>query len=504
MDFTPIVKPLFMRRIKVVERYADYGDIIQQSLLRNLLTSCAKTEIGRKYDFASIDSYAKFKERIPIHSYEDLRADIMRMVNGESDILWRGVVRNYAQSSGTSDGKSKYIPISKESFKECHYQGGFDVVAHYFNMNSASRMFSGKGFILGGSFANEIAIHKGVCVGDLSANLINNINPLVNLVRVPDKNVALMVDWEKKLPALVNASRKANVTNISGVPSWFLTVIKEVIKAEGCKNIHDVWPNLEVFFHGGISFTPYREQYSHICDNSKMHYVETYNASEGFFAIQSSCDTNAMLLLLDVGVFYEFIPLAEVDTENPQAIPIWEVEIGHTYALLITANNGLWRYMIGDTVRIEQTAPVKIRIVGRTKHYINAFGEELMVHNADDAIAAASAKCNVSVLNYTVAPVYASDNLRGHHQWLIEFAEIPDNISNFARVLDDELQKVNSDYEAKRYKGIFLDTLTIVEARKGVFNDWLASTGKLGGQRKIPRLSNNREFIESMLELNNQ
>ncbi|MEG0701034.1 MAG: GH3 auxin-responsive promoter family protein [Muribaculaceae bacterium] len=502
MDFTKIVRPLFMKRVKIAERYADYGDIMQRQQLQSLLATATSTEFGTKYDFASIDSYESFSQRVPIHNYDDLQPSIMRMLAGEPDILWRGVIKNFAQSSGTA-GKSKYIPISKESFSKCHYQGGFDTVAHYFNINPASRMFSGKGFILGGSFATEILAPCGVCVGDLSANLINNINPLVNLVRVPSKEVALMPDWEKKLPALVNASRSQNVTNISGVPSWFLTVIKEILKSEHKDCINDVWKNLEVFFHGGISFTPYREQYSHICDNSKMHYIETYNASEGFFAVQSSLDTNAMLLLLDLGVFFEFVPLDEIDNTNPHAIPLWEVERGKTYALIITANNGLWRYSIGDTVRIEQTNPVKIRIIGRTKHFINAFGEELMVHNADEAIARVSSKCGVEVLNYTAAPVYASDNARGHHQWLIEFVDTPHNISNFATMLDEELQNVNSDYEAKRYKGIFLDSLSIVEARKGLFDDWLSSTGKLGGQRKIPRLANSRELIEQMHKFNN-
>ena len=446
-------------------------------------------------------TYAQFRERVPLLGYEDLRGDIMRMVRGEKNVLWRGTVRRFAQSSGTSDGKSKYIPISDESLRRCHYRGGSDAVAHYLNMNPDSRMFSGKGFILGGSFANELNLPKGVSVGDLSANLIANINPIVNMVRVPDKATALMEDWSRKLPALVEASRKENITNISGVSSWFLTVLKEVLKREGATSIHDVWPNLEVFFHGGISFEPYRDEYASICDNSRMHYVETYNASEGFFSTQTSWDTTAMMLLLDIGVFFEFRTL-----DGSKVLPIWEVQQGETYALIITANNGLWRYEIGDTVTIESLAPVKISIAGRTKHFINAFGEELMVHNADAAITATVKATGMGVLNYTAAPVYASREEKGRHQWLVEFDGDPDAeaVRHFAMLLDENLRKENSDYDAKRTDDLFITRLEIVKATPGVFDAWLKSTGKLGGQRKIPRLSNDRKIIDTILKLNNK
>lgn len=481
----------------------NHGDTVQREELDMLLQQASRTEIGIKYGFGERMNYAQFRERVPLHGYEELRSSIMRMVRGEKNVLWRGKVTHFAQSSGTSDGKSKYIPISSESFCRCHYRGGSDVVAHYLNINPESRIFSGMGFILGGSFANELNLPPGVKVGDLSANLIDNINPVVNLVRVPDKHTALMMDWSRKLPALVEASRKRNITNISGVPSWFLTVLKEVIKREGASCIHDVWPNLEVFFHGGISFEPYRDEYASICDNSRMHYLETYNASEGFFAVQSSADSNAMMLLLDVGVFYEFIPLEDVDSDSPRVLPIWEVEQGKTYSLVISANNGLWRYKIGDTVRIEQTSPVKIKIAGRTKHYINAFGEELMVHNADEAIKRACRDTGAMIANYTAAPVYACGDKHGHHQWLIEFNRRPADLERFADLLDKHLQAVNSDYEAKRSGSIFLDRLTIVEAVEGLFDRWLGSTGKLGGQRKVPRLSNDRHIIDDMLKMNN-
>ena len=503
IDFTPLARQIFAGRLREAARFVNHGDTVQREELDMLLQQASRTEIGIKYGFGERMNYAQFRERVPLHGYEELRSSIMRMVRGEKNVLWRGKVTHFAQSSGTSDGKSKYIPISSESFCRCHYRGGSDVVAHYLNINPESRIFSGMGFILGGSFANELNLPPGVKVGDLSANLIDNINPVVNLVRVPDKHTALMMDWSRKLPALVEASRKRNITNISGVPSWFLTVLKEVIKREGASCIHDVWPNLEVFFHGGISFEPYRDEYASICDNSRMHYLETYNASEGFFAVQSSADSNAMMLLLDVGVFYEFIPLEDVDSDSPRVLPIWEVEQGKTYSLVISANNGLWRYKIGDTVRIEQTSPVKIKIAGRTKHYINAFGEELMVHNADEAIKRACRDTGAMIANYTAAPVYACGDKPGHHQWLIEFNRRPADLERFADLLDKHLQAVNSDYEAKRSGSIFLDRLTIVEAVEGLFDRWLGSTGKLGGQRKVPRLSNDRHIIDDMLKMNN-
>lgn len=465
-----------------------------------MVNAAHSTLWGEQHHFSSITSYEDFSKQVAITPYEDIRPLVNRMIDGERDILWRGKVAHFAQSSGTSDGKSKYIPITRESFRHCHYQGATDVVAHYLHNYPDSRIFAGKGFILGGSYANELTLRKGVVVGDLSANLIDNINPLVNLVRVPDKRIALMEDWEKKLPALIEASVGENVTNLSGVPSWFLTVLKGALERTGAANIHEIWPNLEVFFHGGISFEPYREQYRRITD-PRMRYVETYNASEGFFALQNDPADRAMLLLIDVGVFYEFLPLDQVDVPEARPLPIWEVEQGKTYALIITACNGLWRYPIGDTVRIESVNPVKITIAGRTKHFINAFGEELMVHNADAAIAKACAELDCDVANYTAAPVYAGDRSRGRHEWLIEFNRRPADIEVFAERLDSLLQQENSDYQAKRFKGIFLDRLSIVEAPNGLFDRWLASTGKLGGQRKVPRLCNSRQFIDPMLRL---
>ena len=411
--------------------------------------------------------------------------------------------RSYAQSSGTSDGKSKYIPITDDSLRHNHYDGGAQVVAQYLRLYPDSRLFSGKSFILGGSYANELSLPPGVRVGDLSATLIDCINPLAERVRVPSKSVALMPDWATKLPALIEASLHENITNISGVPSWFLTVLKGVMAKAGVDCIHDVWPNLEVFFHGGISMLPYRGQYAQITRQG-MRYLESYNASEGFFAVQDTLESHAMLLLLDSGVFYEFIPLSQVDSDRPQLIPAWQVEEGEIYSLVITSCNGLWRYTPGDTVRVESVDPLRITIAGRTKSFINAFGEELMVENAEAAMTRVCHEMDCEVANYTAAPVYASDNRRGRHEWLIEFVREPASIDAFAEALDRALQDVNSDYQAKRAHGIFLDPLTVVRGRRGVFDDWLASTGKLGGQRKVPRLSNNRDIIDRILRLNGE
>ncbi len=499
MDFTPLVKGHFRNRLQEQVRFIDHADAVQQGELVKLVETAALTQMGRRYDFSTCRTYSDFASRVPLHRYEDLRPMIMRMVDGEAGVLWPGRTWSFAQSSGTTDGRSKYIPITRQALRRNHYQGASDVVAHYLNLNPQSRIFSGKALILGGSFANELQLKPGVQVGDLSASLIQNINPLANLFRVPSKHVALMADWSEKLPALVEASMHQNITNLSGVPSWFLTVLKQVLERTGKSCIHEVWPNLEVFFHGGIAFEPYRQQYEAICDMSRMHFLDTYNASEGFFAVQTDWDDTAMMLLLDIGVFYEFLPIEQTDSTEPEVYPIWEVEPGRTYELIITACNGLWRYRIGDTVTVTQLNPVKIKIAGRTRSFINAFGEEVMVHNTDQAITQAAQQTGAQVLNYTVAPVYADDHQSGHHQWLVEFAVQPADLKQFITLVDKHLQQANSDYQAKRAGSIFLAPPTLVVAQPGLFDRWLASTGKLGGQHKVPRLSNDRHIIEQML-----
>ena len=435
--------------------------------------------------------------------HDVLKADIDRMRHGEPDVLWPGVVRWYAKSSGTTNDKSKFIPVSQEGLKDIHYKGGTDVVALYLQNNPKSRMFDGKGLILGGSHSPNYNVAESL-VGDLSAILIENINPLVNLVRVPKKQTALLSDFEVKRDRIAHECLNKNVTNLSGVPSWMLSVLVRVLEISGKEHINDVWPNLEVFFHGGIAFTPYRSQYERIITSDKMHYMETYNASEGFFGIQNDPTDPSMLLMLDYGVFYEFMPMDEFGTDNPTVVPLEGVEVGKNYAMLISTSCGLWRYMIGDTVKFTSVKPYKFVITGRTKYFINAFGEELIQDNADKGLAYACQQTGAEVREYTAAPVFMDQNAKCRHQWLIEFAKEPADLNAFADILDKRLQEINSDYEAKRFHDITLQHLEIVKARQGLFDDWLRSKGKLGGQHKIPRLSNNRANIDEMLEMNAQ
>lgn len=500
INLTGLVKPYFRRYNEAMMSSAANAEEQQRLLLNDLVKTAANTEFGRANGFYSLNGYDDFRNRVSVSRYEDLRPAIMRMVYGEKDILWPGETRRFAQSSGTSDGKSKYIPLTPRSLKRCHYRGGTDVVARYLALYPDSRLFAGRSFILGGSYANELNLPEGVKVGDLSASLIDCINPVANIVRTPSKEIALMENWGEKLDKIVKVTSRQNITNISGVPSWFLTVLQRVMEYKGCKDIHDIWPGLEVFFHGGIAFEPYRKQYEKIIGGD-MRYMETYNASEGFFAIQTDPDDKAMMLLTDVDVFYEFLPLEELDKEEPRAVAMWEAEVGKTYALVITSSNGLWRYVIGDTVKVTSLNPLKILITGRTKSFINAFGEELMVYNADAALSRTCADLKADVANYTVAPVYAEDGKKGYHQWLIEFNRMPDSLEQFADELDRMLQQENSDYQAKRSGGIFLDRLSVTVVPAGTFDQWLASTGKLGGQRKVPRLSNDRKIMDQILKL---
>ncbi|ROT12518.1 hypothetical protein EEL50_11620 [Muribaculaceae bacterium Isolate-105 (HZI)] len=501
MNITRLLTPFFAARARRTLRSASDPELVQLRQLKKLIANGRRTLWGDSHHLQQVATYDDFREAMPVTSYPDIRPYVERMIAGEPDILWPGPCRRFAQSSGTSDGKSKYIPVTDDSLRLNHYRGGAESVAHYLNHHPGSRLFDGKAFILGGSFANELhGTAPGVKVGDLSAHLIERINPLVDRIRVPSRATALMPDWTAKLPALVDESIHADVTNISGVPSWFLTVIRRVIERAGASTIHDVWPRLEVFFHGGIAFGPYRSQYEEITDPGRMHYLETYNASEGFFAVQHSPDAPGMMLLTDAGVFYEFVPLGAPDSE---AIPAWLTTPGQSYSLLLSAPNGLWRYQIGDVVKVVATDPLQIVITGRTKHYINAFGEEVMVHNTDAALALACADCRCTAANYTAAPVFTTSASRGHHQWLIEFDRPPADIDAFATTLDRRLTEQNSDYQAKRAGDIFLAPLTVTVAHQGLFDRWLASTGKLGGQRKVPRLQNDRTLIDDMLRLNN-
>lgn len=498
---TQTISLLFRRRQKEVERYAQDADVIQRKQLHALLTTARRTEWGEKYAYKSIRTYEDFCRRVPVQTYEEVKPYVMRMINGQRNILWPSVVRWYAKSSGTTNDKSKFLPVTPEILKGCHYKGGFDCVALYLRNTPDSHFFSKKGLILGGSHSPSPLNARSHC-GDLSAVLLQNLNPLVNLIRVPEKRIILMDEWESKIQAIVENTWDQDVNSLSGVPSWMLVLIKAVLKKTGKQYLTEVWPHMEVFFHGGISFEPYRDQYKALIPSDRMHYVETYNASEGFFGIQDDPTDPSLLMMLDYGIFYEFMPMSEVGRSHPTVLPLEAVETGKNYALVITTSGGLWRYLIGDTIRFTSLSPYKFVISGRTKHFINAFGEELMVDNADKAIAMTCRKTGAKVKEYTAAPFFMLDRAKGRHQWFIEFDQMPPSLDEFARLLDDFLQKLNSDYEAKRYKEISLQPLEIIPAREGAFYDWLKRKGKLGGQHKIPRLSNDRRHIEELLEIN--
>lgn len=497
---TNTISLLFRPRQKEIARFAQDTDVIQHKQLQSLLTEARHTEWGLKHNYTSIRSYTDFCNRIPIQTYEDIKPYVTRMINGERNILWPSVVKWYAKSSGTTNDKSKFLPVTPEILQGCHYKGSFDTVALYLRNNPGSHFFSRKGLILGGSHSPSPLNHKSHC-GDLSAVLLQNLNPLVNLIRVPAKRIILMDEWESKIKAIVESTYKKDVNSLSGVPSWMLVLIKSILKKTGCQYLTDVWPNLEVFFHGGISFEPYRDQYKALIPSDKMHYMETYNASEGFFGIQDDPYDNSLLMMPDYGIFYEFIPMNEIGSEHPAVLPLEAVQTGKNYAMVISTSGGLWRYQIGDTVRFTSLYPHKFVISGRTKHFINAFGEELMVDNADKAISKVCRQTGAKVKEYTAAPLFMLDKAKGRHQWLIEFEKMPPDVTDFARLLDKTLQELNSDYEAKRYKEISLQPLEIIIAKEGTFYEWLKGKGKLGGQHKIPRLSNDRKFIEELLAL---
>lgn len=501
MSLTSIVGKAFLPRQIKLQRHITDAETLQATVLRHLLQRAANTEYGRNHLFNNTRSYDDFARNVPVNTYEELKSDIDRMRHGESDVLWPGQVKWYAKSSGTTNDKSKFIPVSQEGLQHIHYQGGKDVVALYLRNNPQSRLFDGRSLILGGSHSPNYNL-PGSLVGDLSAILIENINPLANLVRVPKKQTALLSDFEVKRDRIARETLGKNVTNISGVPSWMMCVLVRVLELSGKEHIEEVWPNLEVFFHGGIAFTPYRSQYEKLITSPKMHYMETYNASEGFFGIQNDPSDKSMLLMLDYDVFYEFMPVDQVGMPNPTVVPLTGVELNKNYAMLISTSCGLWRYMIGDTVMFTSRDPYKFVITGRTKYFINAFGEELIQDNAENGLLEACRETGAEVKEYTAAPVFMDQNAKCRHQWVIEFAKLPDSIEHFADVLDKSLQQINSDYEAKRFHDITLQHLEVVVARQGLFDDWLKSKGKLGGQHKVPRLSNNRTVIDEVLEMN--
>ncbi|MFW6101170.1 MAG: GH3 auxin-responsive promoter family protein [Bacteroidota bacterium] len=498
-----LVNWLNVKRMYQIEMFKTHPVDVQREQLFKLINKAEDTEWGKKYDYPSIESIRDFQERVPVNRYEDMKPYIERLLQGESDLLWPGTIRWFAKSSGTTSDKSKYIPVSKESLENCHFRGGKDTLAIYFSNNPDSKLYSGKGLTLGGSQQIN-RINNQSFYGDLSAILIDNAPFWTHFVKTPRQDIALMAEWEEKLEKITETTIKENITNINGVPSWMLVLLKHVLKKTGKNNILEVWPNLELFVHGGVSFGPYKEHFRKLLPSDNVHYMEAYNASEGFFAIQDSPSQKDMLLMLDYGVFFEFIPMDELEKEHPKALTLDGVETDKNYAIVISTNGGLWRYMIGDTIQFTNLYPHKIKITGRTKHFINAFGEEVIIDNAEDALDSACEKTGAMVKEYTAAPVYMGTESKGKHEWIIEFEKKPDHLEHFTKCLDETLQSINSDYEAKRYKDITLEAPIVHKAKPGLFYQWMKKRGKLGGQNKVPRLSNDRKYIDDLLELNRQ
>lgn len=488
------------KRIHQIELFLKFPNEVQNELLLNLIQRAKATEFGKKYEFSTISTYQEFSRRVPIHSYEEFEPLISRARKGEQGVFWPDPIKWFAKSSGTTNAKSKFIPVSIDSLEHCHYKAGKDMLCLYLNNNPESQLFTGKSLRLGGS--KELYEEHNTFFGDLSAILIDNLPFWAEYSSTPSHKVSLMTEWNQKMQAIVEETKNVDVTSLLGVPSWMLVMLNQMLEHTGKENLLEVWPNAEVYFHGGVSFEPYREQYKRLFPTDRFKYYETYNASEGFFAIQDRNFADDMLLMLDYGIFYEFIPMETYGTLQQKVLTIAEVEIGKSYAVVITTNSGLWRYQLGDTVRFTSVDPYRIKITGRTKHYINVFGEELMIENTDKAIALACEEFGVKIREYTIAPIFMQGKNKGAHEWMIEFVDSPKNIEEFSLYLDRKLQEINSDYEAKRYNNLTLNVLKINIARKDLFHDWLNDNGKLGGQNKIPRLSNSRELLETLLEKN--
>ena len=484
-----------------IELFEKYPAEVQNDVLLNLVDKAKNTIIGRDFGFSSIKSYEDFSKKVPVFSYENFSDKIELARKGENNIFWPTKIKWFAKSSGTTNSKSKFIPVSDESLEDCHYAAGKDLLCMYLNNNSDSQLFTGKSLRLGGS---KTPYEKnGTFYGDLSAILIDNMPFWAEFSSTPSNKTSLMDDWNYKIEAIINETINENVTSLAGVPSWMLVLLNKIIERSDKKYISEIWPNLEVYFHGGVSFKPYLNQYNNILNNNSMRYYEIYNASEGFFAIQHENNSNELLLMLDYGIFYEFIDMKCFETKEEKIIPLCEVEKNKNYAILITTNAGLWRYKIGDTVKFTSVSPYKIIITGRTKHFINVFGEEVIIENTDNVINRLSSKYNLKIVDYTVAPIFMESNKKGAHEWFIEFSEEPNKNIKIDEIIDKELKKENSDYEAKRYNNFTLEKPKVIVGSKGVFMKWLEINNKLGGQNKIPRLSNNRKFIEKLIGLNN-
>ena len=487
------------KRFHQIELFLKYPYEVQNELLMNLLDWAKQTEFGKQYEFKSIQSYREFAERVPISTYENYQHWIERSRQGEQNLFWPKPIKWFAKSSGTTNTKSKFIPVSNAALENCHYAAGKDLLCMYLNNNPDSELFNGKNLRLGGS--KELYEENGTVFGDLSAILIDNMPFWAEFSSTPSNKVSLMSDWNLKMQAIVDETLNENVTSLAGVPSWMLVLLNQVLETSGQSNLLEIWPNLEVYFHGGVSFMPYKQQYKNLIPSSSFKFYETYNASEGFFAIQDQNNYDELLLMLDYGIFYEFIPMDSYGTSKEKIIPLHEVEKGKNYAMIITTNAGLWRYKIGDTVRFTCIDPYRIKVTGRTKHFINAFGEELIIENTEKALQNISRKLRFEISDYTVAPIFMKGKEKGAHEWLIEFKMPPEDLNYFSELLDNALKAINSDYEAKRYNNMTLNPPKIKMARQGLFHDWLKSKNKLGGQHKVPRLSNSRVFLEELLDM---
>lgn len=491
---------ILKKRIHQIDLFRKYPNEVQNDVFLSLIKANEKTLLGKQYDYASIKNYEAFAERVPVYTYEEFEPFIERARRGENNIFWSEPIRWFAKSSGTTNAKSKFIPVSNEALENCHYKAAKDLLCLYLNNNENSQLFTGKGLRLGGS--KQLYEDNNTVFGDLSAILIDNMPFWAEFSSTPSNKTSLMSEWETKMNAIIKEVRDENVTSFMGVPSWMLVLFNKIMEETGKGSLLDLWPNAEVYFHGGVSFEPYKDQYHKLLPSHDFKYYEIYNASEGFFAIQDQNGCNELLLMLDYGIFYEFIPMDTFGTSAQKVVSLRDVELGKNYAMLITTNAGLVRYLIGDTVRFTSLLPYRIKITGRTKHHINVFGEELMVENTDRALAKACALFHVEIAEYTVAPIFMVDREKGAHEWIIEFTKAPQDLAKFAEVLDQCLQEVNSDYEAKRYNNMTLNPLVLHQARQGLFYDWLKESDKLGGQHKVPRLSNERLIMEELLELN--
>src|SRR5436189_621529 len=503
---SPAISSLARMRMWRIEAWMNNPVEAQRDVLQGLVTAAQYTEFGKKYNFSKLFTIRSFKQTVPVHEYEDLKPYITRIMNGEQNLLWNTPVYWFAKSSGTTSDKSKFIPISEESLEDCHYKAAKDVLTMYYNFNPDSELLTGKGLVIGGSHTIN-PVNDEAQFGDLSAVLLQNTPFWGHWLRTPDLSIALMDEWESKIEKLAESTIKENVTSISGVPTWTLVLFKRILEITGKKTMAEVWPSLELYMHGGVSFSPYREQFKKLIGKD-IHYLEMYNASEGFFAAQGQPrqggehpGDDGLLLFLDHGIFYEFMPAGEYGKKEPNTIGLEDVEIGKNYALIISTNGGLWRYQLGDTIQFTSLKPFRIKVSGRLKHFINAFGEELIVDNSDESIAIASEKTGAIVNDYTAAPIYFSDSSNGAHEWLVEFEKEPADINMFADELDAALKSINSDYEAKRHKDIALRKPVVRMMKKGVFTEWLRSKGKLGGQHKVPRLSNERTLLEEILAI---